>query len=337
MRKVVPQAGTKQKQTWAGTAHYREKLHKNPEFYYIKIVKSVVIPNKNSTFATQLTHTRFLNIRTIQNVTKETQLSMNRIILVLVFTLLAFASCNTTEKVVYFQDVAIQDQIRTQALKALTFEPGDKLTIIVSSSKTPELAVAYNLPIITLQTGSTSKSTSNQIAVYTVDENGDVDVPSLGKVKVAGLTRSQVADVVTQKLRDGQYIKDAVVTVNAYEQYVTILGEVKQPGKYEFKKDNMTLLEAIGAAGDLNIQARRDCILVLRQEGEVTKSYYVDIRSKDLLDSPVYNLKQNDVIYVTPNKVRAGQSTVNDNSVRSISTWLSISSFLLSLAILIFN
>ena len=103
------------------------------------------------------------------------------------------------------------------------------------------------------------------------------------------------------------------------------------------RRDNITLLQALGEAGDLTIQARRDSILVIRQEGNVSKSYFVDLRSKDLLNSPVYNLKQNDIVYVKPNKVRAGQSTVNDNSARSISTWLSISSFLLSLAILIFN
>lgn len=262
---------------------------------------------------------------------------MKRIVLALTFTLIAFASCNTTEQVIYFQDVAANQDIPTQAIQALTFKPGDKLTIVVTSSKTPELAVAYNLPVITLQTGTTNQSYNNQIAVYTVDEEGCVDIPSLEKVKIAGLTRSQVAELVTKKLRDGEYLKDAVVTVNAYDQFVTVLGEVKNPGKQVIKQDNLTLLEAIGAAGDLNIQARRDRILVLRQEGDVTKPYYVDIRSKDLLNSPVYNLKQNDVVYVEPNKVRSGQSTVNDNSVRSISTWLSVSSVLISLAILIFN
>jgi polysaccharide export outer membrane protein len=125
--------------------------------------------------------------------------------------------------------------------------------------------------------------------------------------------------------------------VNTYDQYLTVLGEVKTPGRVAINKDNITILEAIGQVGDLTIQGRRDQILVIRQEGNESKTYYVDLRSKDLLSSPVYNLKQNDVVYVQPNKVKQGQSTNNDNSVRSISTWLSISSLLTSIAILITN
>ena len=262
---------------------------------------------------------------------------MKKSLLLIVTALLVLSSCKTTKKVLYFQDLSAGEEIPTQTLEPLTFVPGDRLTVVISSGKTPDLAVAYNLPVMTLQAGTTTQSYSNQISPYTVDENGEIDIPSLGKVKVAGLTRSQVSETVQQKLREGNLLKDAIVTVSAYDQFVTVMGEVKTPGKISIRRDNMTLLQALGEAGDLTIQARRDSILVIRQEGNVSKSYYVDLRSKDLLSSPVYNLKQNDVVYVKPNKVRAGQSTVNDNSARSISTWLSISSFLLSLAILIFN
>ena len=99
----------------------------------------------------------------------------------------------------------------------------------------------------------------------------------------------------------------------------------------------MTLLEALGAAGDLTIQARRDRVLVMRQSGNETQSYYVDLRSKDVFNSPVYNLRQNDYIYVEPNQVRISQSTYNENSFRQVSTWVSISSLLISLGILIFK
>ena len=272
-----------------------------------------------------------------QQITRQTLDIMNRFLLIIVAALLTFSSCRTTKKVLYFQDMTQNEEIATQAVEPLKFEPGDRLTVIVTSGKTPDLAVSYNLPVMTIQAGTTTQSYSNQISPYTVDENGCIDVPSLGKVKVAGLTRAQVSATIQDKLRNGNLLKDAVVTVNAYDQYVTIMGEVKNPGKINIRRDNITLLQALGEAGDLTIQARRDSILVIRQEGNVSKSYFVDLRSKDLLNSPVYNLKQNDIVYVKPNKVRAGQSTVNDNSARSISTWLSISSFLLSLAILIFN
>lgn len=261
---------------------------------------------------------------------------MNRILLALVAVLLTFSSCKTREKVLYFQDVDNGTVIPTQMLQPLTYKPGDHLSVVVTSSATPQLAQQFNLPVITLQAGATTKSYNNQIAVYTVDENGAIDIPTMGRVKIAGLTRSETAAKIQSQLREKD-LRDAVVTVTTYDQSVTVLGEVAHPGRQTLSKDNITILEALGLAGDLTIQARRDNILVLRQEGGETKSYYVDIRSKDLMNSPVYNLQQNDVIYVQPNKVRMGQSTNNDNSVRAISTWLSVSSVLISLGILVFK
>ena len=268
---------------------------------------------------------------------KERKIVMNRIFIALAMALIVLSSCKTREKVLYFQDAENWSSIKTKAIEPLTLLPGDKLSVVVTSSATPELAQKFNLPIVTLQAGGTTRSYSNQISLYTIDENGCIDIPTLGRVKVQGLTRSQAAEHIQKEMRDGGHLRDAVVTISAYDQYVTIMGEVKSPGRLPINRDNMTILEAIGQAGDLTIQARRDRIMVIRQEGDISKTYYVDIRSKDIFNSPVYNLKQNDVIYVEPNKVRMGQSTNNDNSVRSISTWLSVSSILISLGILVFK
>lgn len=260
---------------------------------------------------------------------------MNRFFLVLVAVLLTLSSCKTREKILYFQDIENGSVIPTQAIQPLTFQPGDKLTVVVTSSATPQLAVQFNLPMISIQAGTTSPSTgSQQMAVYTIDENGCIDIPTLGRTKISGLTRSETAAKIQSILRDGK-LRDAVVTVNSYDQYITILGEVKTPGKQTITKDRLTIIEALGAAGDLTIHGCRDNILVLRQEGNETKSYYVDLRSKDVMNSPVYNLRQNDVVYVQPNKVKMGQSTNNDNSLRTIGTWMSIVSFLMSLGVIV--
>lgn len=261
---------------------------------------------------------------------------MRNLFLILTIVLLVFSSCKTREKVIYFQDMASDVEIPTQALMPLKLLPGDKLSVIVTSSATPALAVQYNLPIVTTQAGASTRPYSNQIALYTVDENGCIDIPTLGRVSVLDRTRSEAARLIQDKLRDEQ-LRDAVVTVNVYDQYITVLGDVKVPGRVQISRDNITILEAIGQVGDLNVTARRDHIAVIRQEGGKSKTYYVDIRSKDILNSPVYNLQQNDVVYVEPNKMKVGQYTNNDNSVRSISTWLSVSSVLISLGILIFR
>ena len=261
---------------------------------------------------------------------------MNKFIGVIAVALLVLSSCKTREKVLYFQNMENIDVVPVQKIQPLTYVPGDKLSVIVTSSATPTLAQQFNLPIVTTQAGSASLSYNNQIALYTVDENGCIDVPTLGRIQVKGLTRAQAAKFIQDKLREDQ-LRDAVVTVNSFDQYITVLGDVSSPGKVLINKDNLTILEAIGQVGDLNMTARRDRISVIRQEGGEAKTYYVDIRSKDILNSPVYNLRQNDVVYVEPNNVKIGQSTNNDNSVRSISTWLSVSSVLISLGILIFR
>ena len=103
------------------------------------------------------------------------------------------------------------------------------------------------------------------------------------------------------------------------------------------QKIRLPLLEAISMAGDLSIYGKRDAIFVIREENGERVTHWVDIRSKDLFNSPVYYLKQNDVVYVQPNKVRAGQSTINENSVKSVSLWISIGSLLSSLGVLLFK
>lgn len=260
---------------------------------------------------------------------------MKKFAFAILATILLLTACKTSEKVLYLQDVKPGEVINTPQLEALKLLPGDKISVVVTSSSTPQIAQQFNLPIVTVQAG-TIANYSNQISLYTIDENGCIDVPSLGRVELKGLTRSEAGAKIQTMLR-ADLLRDAVVTVSTYDQYVTVLGEVARPGRVSITRDNMTLLEAIGQAGDLTIQARRDQVKVIRQENGETKTYFVDLRSKDIFNSPVYNLRQNDVVYVSPNRVRMGQSTNNDNSVRSISTWLSVSSVLISLGILIFR
>ena len=151
------------------------------------------------------------------------------------------------------------------------------------------------------------------------------------------MTKSQIAALVKQKLIDENLVKDPVVTVEFMNLYFSVLGEVKSPGKYSITKDQITLLEAISMAGDLSIYGKRNAVFVIREENGERVTHWADLRSKDVFNSPVYYLKQNDVIYVQPNKVRAGQSTLNENSVKSVSMWITIASFLTSLGVLIFK
>ena len=159
----------------------------------------------------------------------------------------------------------------------------------------------------------------------------------LGKLHVAGLTKQEVATLVKQRLVESDQVKNPVVTVEFANLAFSVLGEVKNAGKYPITRNRTTLLDAISMAGDLTITGLRDSVYVVREEGGKRVAYSVDLRSKDVFTSPVYYVKQNDVIYVRPNAMRAGQSTINENTFSSVGFWMSLGSFLMSLGVLVFK
>lgn len=248
------------------------------------------------------------------------------------------SSCKTSEKIVYFQDIQPGQQEQINNTQDITVQPQDEISIIVSS-KDPKLAALFNLTRAQYRAGYDNLSGGNygEISGYTVDQQGNIDFPVLGKVNVVGLSRNEIADKIKNLLIKNDLIKDPVVTVGFMNLYFSLLGEVNRPDKYNITKDRITLLEAISTAGDLTIYGKRNDVLVIREENGQRKSYRVDLRSSKLFNSPVYYLKQNDVVYVEPNKVRAGQSTINENNVKSVSLWISVGSFLSSLGVLLFK
>lgn len=255
-------------------------------------------------------------------------------LLVIILSVLLY-SCQTQKNVTYLQDLTTEGVLASQSEQIIKLRTGDKVSVYVNSAATPDQTFRYNTPILNVKT-NTGTANSQYQSLYTINEEGYISIPGLSPVKAAGLTRSQLAETIQAQLRNG-LLQDAVVSVECYQMYVTVLGEVKIPGRVEIVHDKMTLLEALGAVGDLTIQAQRAQIIVIREENGEKKNYFVDLRSKDVFQSPVYYLQQNDVIYVQPNKYRRGQSTVNDNSLRSISTWLSVASVATSITILITN
>jgi polysaccharide export outer membrane protein len=216
----------------------------------------------------------------------------------------------------------------------IIIQPQDMLSIVVSS-KEPELAVPFNLPMVSYQ-GVGDTYTQQRILGYIVDKEGNIDFPVLGKLHVGGLTRNQLAQFLKEKIISEDYIKDPVVTIQYMNFRVTVNGEVVRPGTYEIKGDHVTLLEALSMAGDLTIYGQRDNVKVVREKNGERRVCEVDLRTADIFDSPVYYLQQNDIIYVTPSKYRSNQSN-NFGQVQQISLWVSIASFLSSVAVLAFK
>ena len=264
---------------------------------------------------------------------------MKKLLVSLTLLLAMLASCKTEEKILYFQDIVVNQSEEIQGARDITVQPKDQISIVVSS-KDPQLAALFNLTRIQLRAGVTDLAlggNNGEVSGYTLDDQGNIDFPVLGTLKVAGMTKSQIAALIKEKLIAENLVKDPVVTVEFMNLYFSVLGEVSRPGKYAITKDQVTLLEAIAQAGDLTITGKRDAIFVIREEEGQRVTHAVDLRSQRIFQSPVYYLKQNDVIYVQPNKMRAGQSTINENNVKSVSLWVSIASFLTSLGVLIFK
>ncbi|MCM1177998.1 MAG: polysaccharide biosynthesis/export family protein [Clostridium sp.] len=251
--------------------------------------------------------------------------------------MLFVASCSTYKKINYLQDLAPDSPEAIAINKGILIQPKDMISIVVSS-KNPELAATFNLPVVSYQAGAeiTSSSTGQQrLLGYVVDNDGNIDFPILGEMHVAGLTRWELSKQIKKMLIDQDYIKDPVVTVQFMNFKISVIGEVTRPNTYSIDGDKITILEALSLAGDLTIFGKRDNVTVIREQNGERVMHQLDLRSVELFNSPAYYLQQNDVVYVTPNAVRAGQSTINENNIKSVSMWVTISSFLATLATLI--
>ena len=243
--------------------------------------------------------------------------------------LLLAASCGTPAGITYFQDTSAEDITVSNNAQQIRLQPEDKVSIIVN---TPDYKLnnLFNIPYTSRYLGSITdsySSSSQGVSGYTIDANGDIDFPIVGKINIGGLTREEVAAKVKQELVSRDLVKEPVVTVEFMNLTISLMGEVAKPGRYTIGRDHITILDAISMAGDLTITGRRENVRVIREKDGVQKTFRVDLTNAEaVLASPVYYIQQNDIIYVEPNEMRMRQSTVNGNNVVSTSFWISIAS-----------
>ena len=257
---------------------------------------------------------------------------MNRIsrLFGILLVVCACASCVTQKQMTYLSDAQPEkaDAINAsyESKTELIVRPGDALTIFVSALD-QEAVVPYNLPLVVYaRPGDRSISTTPTLQAYTVDEDGDIDFPVLGKLHVAGMKRVEVAEMIKQRL-EGQVL-NPIVTVNLLGAKISVMGEVARPGYVGLSNGHVTLLDALAAAGDLTPYGRRDNVLVTREVDGKLQIARLNLGSTDIYSSPFFYLQQNDVVYVSPNKVRAIASA-------NTGLWLSVVSTALSAATII--
>lgn len=235
--------------------------------------------------------------------------------------LLALNACAPKKKVVYFQGSLSNAEANKNYTPVLKSD--DLLSITVSSTE-PEAVKPFNLTI--------SNYFNNNVGGYAmgaptppgylIDAEGNIDFPVIGKLKLAGLSRSAAIDYLKEQLKP--YVTNPTVLIRILNFKVTVLGEVRNPGTFTIPNERITLPEALGIAGDLNITAVRKNILVIRDENGKKTEYRVNLTSKELFASPVYYLNQNDVVYVEPNRAKINSSVINPANVGIIISSVSL-------------
>ena len=260
-------------------------------------------------------------------------------LLLIVTGVLLAASCANVKDIAYFQNKVTDHPEKIDKHAGIVIQPKDMLSIVVSS-RNPELAAMFNLPVVSYQAGSEVSQIggyNQRLMAYTVDNEGMIDFPVLGKLEVAGLTRWELAEMIKKRLIADGYLSDAVVTVEFLNFKVSVIGEVTSPGTFTVEGDKVTVLQALALARDLTIFGRRDNVSVIRELDGKRVIYQVNLMDVNLFKSPAYYLQQNDVVYVEPNPERARQSTVDGKGLRLTSIAVSSASVLLSLVSILIN
>lgn len=245
------------------------------------------------------------------------------VLMSLLAVLLLASSCATRKSYVYLNDMKMGQKYQFDAKHEAVVHRDDRLAITVSC-KNPELAVPFNVQSGLIEVTGSGRVVGNSVNAnkgYRVDVDGNIDFPILGKLRVEGLSVSEVKDLISQRIKDGNYINEPLVDVEFLNFKYTVLGAVGSNGTFTVEGDRITLIEALAKAGDVTSKARLDRIMVIREMGDSRQVFAHDIRSKDIFDSPCYYLQQNDIVYVEP---KYKKKDMEDKSIQYGSLLLSI-------------
>lgn len=226
-----------------------------------------------------------------------------KVILGFMIALLAVTSCGSSKEFVYLQDMHMGERYPFEMRHEALIHRDDRLSITVSC-KQPQLAIPFNV-----QNGAVSVSSDGEVSVngngmqekgYRVDYQGNINFPLLGSLHLEGLTINQATTLIRDRIIEGDYIKDPLVSIDFLNFHYTVLGAVGGNGTYTVEGDRVTLLEAIAKAGDLAPNAKVDRVAVIREVGDERQIFYHDLRTRDVFSSPCFYLQQNDIVYVEP-------------------------------------
>ncbi len=258
--------------------------------------------------------------------------------LVMLVLALFLTGCMSYKKVPYIQNSAEVDLSQAAYLYDAKIMPKDYLTITVNLPNDPEAVRMFNLTVsskgTTTATGSTTLNSQSTLQQYLVENDGTIDYPILGKIKVAGMTRLELQDYLVKNIYPKYILEEPIVLVTISSFKITVIGEVAAPGQYTVANGKINIFEALGQARDMTVWGRRDNVKIIRElsSGE-KKIVELDLNDANVINSPYYQLQQNDIVYVTPNKAKSKNSGIGSET----SLWFSTTSILISLASFVYN
>lgn len=246
--------------------------------------------------------------------------------------IIAFASCTSYKEVPYFQNIDQVTPTEVQALYDARIMPKDILTVTVNTTD-PMVSAPFNLTTQTQNTSKYSITSQPTLQQYLVNNNGEIDFPVLGILKVGGLTKNEAEGMIREKLKP--YIKETpVVTVRMVDFKISVIGEVNHPGQFIITKEKVNILEALALAGDMTVYGIRNDVILVREDAEGKRQFqHLNLNDANIIQSPYYQLQQNDILYVKPNKTKAKNSDIGS----STTLWFSATSILISLTSLLYN
>ena len=253
------------------------------------------------------------------------------------FSLLLLMSCSSSKNVAYIQNSDTVDFSRWEVLYDARIMPKDILMITVNTVN-PEASAPFNLVVsasLRSGTGNQGMSSNRALQTYLVDNDGCIEFPVVGRLKVGGLTKSECEQLIHDKIRRFLNAEETpIVTVRMSNYKISVLGEVSRPGMFTVGNEKINIFEALAQAGDLTIYGVRDNVKLIREDENGQKNVYtLNLNDAEIINSPYYYLQQNDIIYVEPNKVKSRNSGIG----QSTSLWLTTTSILISLSSLLYN
>ncbi len=251
--------------------------------------------------------------------------------------LLTMASCTSYKNVPYLQNSESVDLSPATMLYDAKIMPKDQLVIHVNYPVDPEAVKMFNLTTQidnTVNSTTTRFSSQTQLQSYLVDNEGYINYPILGRLYVQGLTKTGLENLIASKIQGASTKETPLVYVQMSNYKISVLGEVARPGQYTASTGKVNIFEALALAGDLTIWGQRDCVKLIRESAQGEKKIVsLNLNDANVINSPYYQLQQNDIIYVTPNKAKSKNSGIGSET----SLWFTSTSILVSLASLLYN